>query len=172
MLSPDILCPFPEIFMWEPRICWGPYLSCRGDNHMGTLTYVRGDNYVLDPMYHVWAPTYYVGAQDIMWHSKYRLDFFCNHIHIWQVSLQLSCDVTFQMWTYAIAQMCHGNAANWGLDQMMRIFHLCSFIETSIEYMDRTIRDDTRNMPNMQLTTKKIEKKGSLGYPRYVIYKD
>ena len=37
-----------------------------------------------------------------------------NHIHIWQVSLQVSCDDTFQMWTYAMAQMCHDKAEKLG----------------------------------------------------------
>ena len=85
---PDLLCPGLEIIMWEPRLCRDPYLSCRG------------------PEMIIWGPSYYV-------HIKYLLPFF-NHNHIWQVSLQLSCDDTFQMWTYAMAQMCHDKAESWG----------------------------------------------------------
>ena len=57
------------------------------------------------------------------------------------------------------------NEGNWlnntipGLDQKEGIFHLCSFIGISIEYMDITIRDDTWNVLNMQLTTKNSKRR-------------
>ena len=76
---------------------------------MGNLTYYVGAEIIMfvPRFMMLGAPTYHVGAPDIMWHSKYLI--FFNHIHIWQVSLQLSRDDTFQIWTYAIAEMCHDN---------------------------------------------------------------
>ena len=58
-----------------------------------------------------------------------------------------------------------------GLDQRERIFHLCSFIEISTEYMDITIRDDTWNVLNVQLTTKH-RKDGIIRIPGAGTYKD
>ena len=46
----------------------GPPLVMSGPRDMGTLTYYVGgrDNYVWAPIYDVGAPTYRVGALDIM----------------------------------------------------------------------------------------------------------
>ena len=95
--DPDLLCPGPKIIMWEPDYVGSP--TC----HVGTPRYGDPDllcggrdNYVWAPIYDVGAPTYHVGAPDIIWLSKYLI--FFNHIHIWQVSLPLSFDDTFQMW--------------------------------------------------------------------------
>ena len=46
--------------------------------------------------------------------QKYLLDYL-HHIHIWQVSPQLSCGNTCQIWTwYTIANMNFGDAENLG----------------------------------------------------------
>ena len=46
--------------------------------------------------------------------SKYLLDYL-HHIHIWQVSPQLSCGNTCQIWTwYTIANMYFGDAEKLG----------------------------------------------------------
>ena len=123
MLGPDLSCGDPdllrlgtEIIMWEPRLCRGRYLSRRDPEIIIWRTWIimlGRDNHVWVPIYHVGAPTHYVGAPNIMSHNKYPLDFL-NYIHIWQVSLQLSYDDTLQMWTYAIAEMCHDNAEKLG----------------------------------------------------------
>ena len=54
-----------------------------------------------------------------------------------------------------------------GLAQMELIFHLSSFIGISIEYMDITIRVDTWNVLNMQLTTKKLKRRDMHGASNY-----
>ena len=72
--DPDLLCPGPNIIMWEPRLCWVPHLSCRDPEIWGPWLICEGrDNYVWAPIYDVGAPTYHVGAQDIMWYSKYLI---------------------------------------------------------------------------------------------------
>ena len=51
------------------------------------------------------------------------------------------------------------NEGNWLNNTIPGLDHLCSFIGISIEYMDITIRDDTWNVLNMQLTTKNSKRR-------------
>ena len=122
----------PRLIIWEPRLTTmsgprdyyvgtptisGPLLVMSGprDNHIGTLTYYVGAEMIM------FGPRFIIlGPQLIMLGSQILCDIasihyiFFNLIHIRQVSLQLSCDDAFQMWTYAIAQMCHDNAEKLG----------------------------------------------------------
>ena len=121
----------PRLIMWAPRLTMsgprdyyvgaptmsGPLLVMSGpwDDHMGTLTYYVGAEIIMfRPRFFMLGPLIIMSGPQLLCDKSSIYYIFFNHNHIWQVSLQLSCDDTFQMWTYAMAQMCHDKAENLG----------------------------------------------------------
>ena len=154
MRDPDLLCPGPEIIMWEPRLCrdnyvwapWGLQLIMSGPQilcDIASIHYIFLIIFIFARCHCSWAATLPFSNVNV-----------CN-----------SSNVSWQCWKNGeITEGNWLNNPNPGLDQRERIFHLCLFIRISIEYMDITIHDDTWNVLNRQVSTTKIEKTRLSGY--------